>query len=108
GPIHPVVRLAARRGFFYPRCTMTQRLVVFFDWQNVYRRAREAFEDDEGPAYKGQVDPIDLAHVLKRKYEENHGEDAELVDIRIYRGRPRQAQDEKAYAAFRRQTSRWG
>ncbi|GAA4774785.1 NYN domain-containing protein [Microbacterium gilvum] len=86
---------------------MSQRLIVFFDWQNVYKRARETFEGNDGPAYKGQVDPIDLARVLQRKYEEHHDVIAELEQIRVYRGRPTQQHDPKGYQAFRRQDSNW-
>lgn len=85
-----------------------KRVVLFFDWQNVYKRAREAFESPSSPSHKGQADPVDLAHVLTRKHAERFPDDEfELTQIRIYRGRPRQQADPKGYNAFQRQASSW-
>lgn len=86
-----------------------KRVVVFLDWQNIYMRARESFHDRAvDPAYKGQVDPVDLAHVLKDDYAHRHPDEVfELEQIRIYRGRPTQQDDPKGYAAFRRQEAVW-
>lgn len=86
-----------------------KRVVVFLDWQNVYMRARESFHDPAAdPAVKGQVDPVDLAHVLKDDHATRHeGVTFELGEIRIYRGRPTQQRDPIAHAAFRRQTAAW-
>ncbi len=86
-----------------------KRVIVFFDWQNVYMRARESFHDRAAaPAHKGQVDPVDLAYVLTADYARRHPENTfELEQIRIYRGRPTQQSDPKGYAAFRRQEAVW-
>ncbi|MCE0510829.1 NYN domain-containing protein [Microbacterium sp. KKR3/1] len=86
---------------------MAERVVVFFDWQNIYKRAREAFGYDDSPAYKGQADPIDLALLLAGKHAENMGVEVELTQIRIYRGRPTQQHDPRGYNAFQRQAARW-
>lgn len=89
---------------------MTKKQVfVFLDWQNVYMRAREAFHDPKwDEAVKGQVDPIDLAHVLTQDFNSRHDDaDYELGRICIYRGRPVQQHDNKGYAAVRRQTTAW-
>jgi uncharacterized LabA/DUF88 family protein len=82
-------------------------LVVFFDWQNVYMRARESFFDPADPPAKGQADPVDLAHVLRDDYARRHQDDVELTQIRIYRGRPTQQADPRGYAAFHRQDAVW-
>jgi len=81
-------------------------LVVFFDWQNVYMRARESFFEPDDPPAKGQADPVDLAHVLRDEYAKRH-DDIELTQIRIYRGRPTQQADPGGYAAFQRQDAAW-
>lgn len=86
---------------------MTERVVVFFDWQNIYKRAREAFGYDSSPAYKGQADPIDLAELLVERHAANLDADCELTQIRIYRGRPTQQHDARGYSAFQRQAARW-
>lgn len=83
-------------------------VVVFLDWQNVYMRAREAFESPSAPGYKGQTDPVDLAHVLVTKHAARHPEHTfDLAEIRIYRGRPTQQADPTGYNAFQRQTAKW-
>ncbi|QIK82646.1 NYN domain-containing protein [Sanguibacter sp. HDW7] len=84
-----------------------KRVAVFFDWQNVYMRARESFHSAHGPAVEGQVDPVDLAHILLKKTGERNECEVALDAIHIYRGRPGQKQDERAFSAYRRQTSQW-
>ena len=81
---------------------MKQRVVVFLDWQNVYRRGRAAFGLDPQPHTFGQVDPLALAHRICGMKP-----DRELAGVRIYRGLPKPGDDPKGYAANRRQTSAW-
>lgn len=84
-----------------------KRVVVFCDWQNIYRRAREAiFSDPSSPSEVGQVVPIDLGEVLAGRGPE--GEERELHQVRIYRGMPKQERDARGYAAARSQHSTWG
>ncbi|WHP16313.1 NYN domain-containing protein [Cellulomonas sp. ES6] len=83
-------------------------MYVFLDWQNVYMRAREAFHSLSDPVVKGQVDPVDLGHVLTADYARRHpDDDFELERICIYRGAPTQQHDAKGYAAVRRQSAAW-
>ena len=86
-----------------------KRVVVFFDWQNVYKRARHAFFDEHDEDHtRGQTDAVDLALTLLEKTRARHDPDVlELEQIRIYRGRPTQQQDAKGYNAFQRQDGRW-
>jgi hypothetical protein len=79
--------------------------MVFFDWQNVYMHARRSFHSDLDPFVKGQVNPVDLAEELTSRGPT--GVERELVGIRIYRGIPDQAYNEKGYAAARRQRAAW-
>jgi uncharacterized LabA/DUF88 family protein len=81
---------------------MAERVVVFMDWQNVYRRGRDAFGLAEGPHTDGQVDPVALAHRLAARKPGR-----ELVQVRVYRGLPVNKEDPKGYAANRRQTAAW-
>lgn len=81
-----------------------QDVVVFLDYQNVYKRARELFHDDYAPHWDGQIDPGRLAqHILDRPspFERR------LKQVRVYRGIPIDARDPKAYAAARRQHAEW-
>lgn len=82
---------------------MSQRVVVFFDWQNVYRRARGAFCDETYDSHiEGQVDPFVVANKLVARHP-----DRELKEVRIYRGIPTNKNNPKGYAANRRHTAAW-
>ncbi|MGH7745528.1 MAG: NYN domain-containing protein, partial [Candidatus Dormibacteria bacterium] len=64
---------------------MADRVVVFVDYQNVYRLARSTFHDHAlDPHWCGQVDPVKLAlHLVS-----DSPFDRELTQVRIYRGQP--------------------
>src|SRR5215813_2023055 len=82
---------------------MSDRAVVFLDWQNVYKGAREAFCAPLAPYWEGQVDPVALAQHLAA----DSPYDRELQQVRIYRGRPDSSLDPKGYAASSRQAGVW-
>jgi uncharacterized LabA/DUF88 family protein len=75
------------------------RAVVFIDWQNVYKGARDAFHSGRGPGRRGNVDPLRLC---QRLMELGHG-DRRLAEVRLYRGQPDPNRDPRAYAANSRQ-----
>lgn len=81
---------------------MALRVVVFLDWQNVYRRGRAAFFGEHDHHTLGQVDPLKLGKHLARQVH-----DGEFRQVRIYRGIPTNENDPKGYAANRRQTAAW-
>jgi hypothetical protein len=62
-----------------------ERVAVFIDWQNLYKGARHAFYDARAPSRLGMVDPVRLG---RRLIQLSHGRARELVDVRVYRGRP--------------------
>jgi len=41
-----------------------ERVVVFIDWQNLYKGARDAFHQGQGPRLLGNVGPLRLAQRL--------------------------------------------
>ena len=82
---------------------MSARVVVFLDWQNVYRGAREAFCTWNAPHWEGQVDPLALAQHLA----DDSPYDRQLHQVRIYRGQPVNKHDPQGYAASRRQHAVW-
>lgn len=85
---------------------MVDRVVVFYDWQNVYRSAREAFHDHLlDPSSAGQVNPLSLAEHLAASGPADRTR--ELAGVRIYRGQPSSTRDPVGYGAFRRQESAW-
>jgi uncharacterized LabA/DUF88 family protein len=79
------------------------RVVVFLDWQNVYRGAREAYCAYQAPHWEGQVDPVPLAQHLAA----DSPFDRQLEQVRIYRGQPDASKDRKGYAACSRQVGVW-
>jgi hypothetical protein len=82
-----------------------QRVAVFLDWQNVYKRARAAFHGPRDPYVNGQVHPLDLGLTLAERGPADIAR--ELAFVRVYRGMPDQALDPFGYAAARRQHARW-
>lgn len=82
---------------------MSDRVIVFLDWQNVYKGAREAFCALHAPHWQGQVDPVALAQHLVA----DSPFDRQLHQVRIYRGLPDATLDPKGYAACSRQIASW-
>lgn len=81
-----------------------QDIVVFLDYQNVYKRARELFHDRYDPHWDGQIDPGRLAqHIVDRPSPFER----QLKQVRVYRGIPIDSRDSKGYAAARRQHAEW-
>jgi uncharacterized LabA/DUF88 family protein len=80
-----------------------ERVVVFIDWQNVYKGARDAFHHGQGPGRMGNVDPLRLA---RRLVELGHGR-RRLAEVRVYRGQPDPNRAPRAYAANARQQTSW-
>lgn len=78
---------------------MEDRVVVFIDYQNVYRNARRAFAPPGEFHTHGQINPkaigLDLAA----------GRD--LREVRIYRGMPDGRKDARGHGACQRQLAWW-
>lgn len=84
---------------------MPKRVMVFIDYQNMYRGARRAFHDHRfDPHFYGQVDPVKLATYLTHDADDER----ELVGVRIYRGIPSSGRDPRGYSAARKQNAAWG
>jgi uncharacterized LabA/DUF88 family protein len=81
---------------------MTLRTVLFLDYHNVYRGARETFHGNQGYASTGQIDPMRLGRLLVTK-----SRDRNLTEVRVYRGVPEATKQPKAYGANRRQVAAW-
>ena len=84
---------------------MAARVVVFLDYQNVYRGARDAFHPFGSPGQDGQVDPHRLGELLVAKGPPGVGR--ELSGVRVYRGQPDSQKDPRGYAANDRQCRHW-
>jgi len=82
------------------------QIAVLLDWQNVYNGAREAFDLHALGHIAGNVDPWQLAGWLARASDATR-QPRVLSRVRVYRGMPDQARDERTYRAFRAQTAAW-
>jgi uncharacterized LabA/DUF88 family protein len=79
------------------------RVVVFLDYQNVYRGARRAFHSELDPHWCGQIDPLRLGQHLAQ----DSPYDRELRQVRVYRGQPAAGRDPRGYGACRKQITAW-
>lgn len=84
---------------------MPDRVILFLDYQNVYRGAREAFCEWNAPHWEGQVDPLRLAVALLER--DQKGRNRTLHEVRVYRGQPDATKDPKGYGASSRQCHVW-
>jgi uncharacterized LabA/DUF88 family protein len=84
--------------------SVADRVVLFLDYQNVYKGAREAFHPWGAPFWEGQVDPERLGDLIIQKAPQFN---RELTQIRIYRGQPDPEREKRAFAANDRQCSYW-
>jgi len=83
-----------------------QKIAVYFDWQNAYKTAREAFGLQGMPNEHGNFSPHRLARLLAAGNGRGKS-GGELVRVEIHRGLPSQRQDPTGYAANRRQAAAW-
>jgi uncharacterized LabA/DUF88 family protein len=84
---------------------VADRLVVFIDYQNVYKGARDAFFTQNSASQEGQIHPKALARRIE--IGRNSFAPTELKEVRVYRGMPDGRRDSKGYSASSRQTARW-
>lgn len=84
---------------------MVERVFVFLDYQNIYRRARDAFHLTHEPHWEGQVHPYGVAYELCRRSEE--WRTRQLAGVRVYRGLPNARMDPQGNAACLRQLAFW-
>jgi uncharacterized LabA/DUF88 family protein len=78
--------------------------MLFLDYQNVYRGARECFHPEfHAPHVAGQINPTQLGEHLVA----TSPFDRELAGVRVYRGRPDPRRDSHGYTACTRQIEAW-
>lgn len=84
---------------------MPDRVVVFVDYQNVYRAARAVYHNHQAdPHWYGQINPQALGQYLAA----DSSFDRKLKEVRVYRGLPSSSRDPKGYGAARKQITVWG
>lgn len=105
--ILPAVRVKARTGGDYISGRVIvdrpERIAVFLDYQNIYSRGRDAFCNRLDPAVCGQVHPFRLAELISSRGRNPR----QLVQVRVYRGRPDATRDPQGYGANVRQCAVW-
>lgn len=79
------------------------RVVVFIDYSNAQRGALSRFHAFGAPTSHGQLDPLALGQLLTSRRHRP----SELIQVRVYRGRPCDLMQPGAAAANRRQVARW-
>ena len=82
---------------------MTDRVVVFIDYQNVHGWARRRFLGDNSDPADGHISPIKVGEMLVARRRRL----SQLADVRVYRGRPNPEHQPGAARANDRQTSDW-
>lgn len=82
---------------------MSDRVVLFLDYQNVYRGAREIFHPRASDHTCGQIDPLKLGQSIV----DSSPFDRVLKEVRVYRGKPDSSRDSKGFAACTRQVDIW-
>lgn len=82
---------------------MSERVVVFLDYQNVYKGARSAFHEYGAAHWLGQIDPWKLGQLIV----DGSPYDRVLDQVRVYRGRPDASKDSRGYGACTRQVDIW-
>lgn len=79
------------------------RAVLFVDYQNVYRGAREAFAHPGAPPPHGQVHPLALGELIAKRSRPG----CDLAGVRIYRGQPNRNREPARHATVERQCRVW-
>jgi uncharacterized LabA/DUF88 family protein len=79
------------------------RVVVFMDYQNIHGWARRRFLDLGADPGDGHVFPLKVAELLVSRRRR----DSELLEVRVYRGRPNPERQPGAARANDRQTDMW-
>ena len=82
---------------------MTDRVVVFIDYQNVHGWARRQFFSYGCNPAEGHIDPLRTAqHLCERRRRESS-----LKQVRVYRGRPNPGRQPGSAGANDRQAAAW-
>ena len=86
--------------------TVSLKLVLFIDAQNVYHRARATFFPGTTNHIDGQIDPWAAAERIAARGGPRK-EPVEVAGVRVYTGYHTPERDSRAYSSYRRQRSFW-
>jgi uncharacterized LabA/DUF88 family protein len=79
----------------------TDVLIVFIDYQNMYKGAREAFGWEQEPGYIGNFRPLALARALANSLG------GDLKQVRAYTGVPHPEKNALGHAIMQRRLAAW-
>lgn len=80
------------------------RVILFIDYQNVYRCARDIFWHGAAPHFTdGQIDPCAMGRYIVAQGPTERV----LSQVRVHLGQPSATKDPRSYAANRRQIAAW-
>jgi uncharacterized LabA/DUF88 family protein len=94
-------RCAALTKFIDVVASSVVRVVVFIDYQNMYRSAREAFGWENEKGHFGNFRPLPLGRALAQ------GENRELDQVRVYTGVPHPTRDKFGHSIMQRRIEAW-
>jgi len=87
---------------------MGDRVVVFIDYQNVYRRARGKFFQPPENHTEGNINPVAFAKLIcKNAPAGERAAERDFEQVRVYVGRPSPDRDPKSYWPHMRQCAAW-
>ncbi len=77
--------------------------MLFLDYQNAYKAARQAFHEPGAPPPVGQIDPSKLGKLLAARRRTP----STLAAVRVYRGQPDSSKESHSFGAVLRQRTSW-
>ena len=86
--------------------TTPRRLVLFIDYQNAYRCARDVFFPGSPDKRQGHLSPMDLGQRIASRGGPGNIPYS-LSEVRVYSGRPDPKIDKRTWSAHRKQSQRW-
>ena len=86
--------------------TTPERLVLFIDYQNAYRRARSVVYPNPQSGRDGHLKPMDLGQLVAARGSVD-GTPYTLSEVRVYSGQPNPRVDLRTFAAHRKQSQSW-
>lgn len=82
---------------------MSERVIVFIDYENLRFSARDQFHRTGRSRTDGHIDPMAIGRLLVQR----RNRDSQLTQVRVYRGRPSPVQQPSAAAANDAQAAAW-
>ena len=80
--------------------------MLFIDYQNAYRRARDVFFPTPHSGRDGHLNPTDLGRLIANRGGSG-GTAYTLTEVQVYSGRPSPKMDSRTFAAHRKHSQGW-